>query len=646
MDLNARDIFNQPRQEVWNIPKGLHNVAYEDGVVVVESEKDLVLNRYAWEIMQLFPNTPLMSESSVKVMLGDNNFDSNTIPKLLEAIFRQVCVSNNIHYYKDKEPLLRLAYQTSNWIFNEVVHRISPNVTTIDAVDFIDLVNDKEIKQLHKDLEPSIRSVESTYTGIKSYIKASPVTNRLAAAYKSKAVNDNQANQCVGPRGFVTDLDRTVFRQPIMNGYIRGMGDLFELLAESRTAAKSLNAQESHVRISEYASRRVQLLTMTVAETEPGDCGSTEYMDMLMTPKRLRNMKGIYYLDPGTDTLRYLDGTEEHLSEQIIKIRTPFGCKHPVENKVCSVCLGKISENLKENSNLGYTMTSFLMEKLTQSILSTKHLIRSVRKTVIQLEGMAVKYFNIKNGDEYYLNKNLDLTNLDIILPGNRMGRLTDILSLQHTNVSLTRAGELDAVSIRDSSKKTPFTESVSISYRDRESVITKEFLDYIKKTPFETDARGNFIIPLAGYDKREPIFVTPLKEDNVLAFVNKIADVIEKTKTLKGKPVCPYNKYIELFDMVLERFECNLTVVGVMIYSITAKNALEGDFSLGRNSVNTSCVDAATLFRSRSVSQLLVYERQTPELIKKPMGLFSDGKRTDHPFDVLFIPNEMLGNS
>ena len=645
MNLNARDIFNQPRQAVWNIPEGVYEVLYEDGITNTENKKDLVLNRYAWEIMQLFPNTPINSVWSVSVIVGEGNFDSNTIPKLLESIFRQVCVHNNIHFYKDKDELLRLAYQTSNWIFNEVVHRISPNVTTIDAVDFIGLVKDKEIKQIHSDLEPTIRSVESSYNGIRKFIKESPNTNRLAAAYKSKAVNDNQANQCIGPRGFVTDLDRTVFRQPILNGYIRGMGDLFEMLAESRTAAKSLNAQESHVRISEYASRRVQLLTMSVSETEPGDCGSTEYMDMLMTPKRLRNMKGIYYLVPGTDNLRYLDGTESDLAEQIIKIRTPFGCRHPNESKVCSVCLGKISENLKENSNLGYTMTSFLMEKLTQSILSTKHLIRSVRKTIIQLEGMAVKYFNIKNGDEYYLNKNLDLTHLEIILPGNRMNRLTDILSLQHTNVSLTRAGELESISVRDVSKKTPFTESVSISYRDRESVITKEFLDFIKKTQFETDARGNFIIPLAGYDKREPIFVTPLKEDNVLAFVNKIADVIEKTKNLKGKSVNPYDKYIELFDMVLERFECNLTVVGVMIYAITARDTLGGDFRLGRNSPNVSCVDAKTLFRSRSLSQLLPYEKQTPELIKNPIGLFTGGKRTDHPFDVLFIPNEMLGN-
>lgn len=646
MDLNARDIFNQPRQAVWNIPDGLHEVMYEDGIVNTETKKDLVLNRYAWEIMQTFPNTPLLSVWSVNAIIGDGNFDSNTIPKLLEAIFRNVCLFNNIHFYKDKEPLLRISYQASNWIFNEVVHRISSNVTTIDAVDFINLVNSKEITQIHKDLEPSIRSVENTYVGIRNYIKASPVSNRLAAAYKSKAVNDNQANQCIGPRGFVTDLDRTVFRQPIMNGYIRGMGNLFEMLAESRTAAKSLNAQESHVRISEYASRRVQLLTMTVAETEPGDCGSTEYMDMLMTPKRLRNMKGVYYLTPETNELRYLDGYEEELSDKIIKIRTPFGCRHPVETKVCSVCLGKISENLKENSNLGYTMTSFLMEKLTQSILSTKHLIRSVRKTVIQLEGMAVKYFNIKNGDEYYLNKSLDLTNIEIILPGNRMNRLTDILSLQHTNVSLTRAGELDSVGMRDVSKKTPFTESINISYRDRESVITKEFLDFIKKTSFETDARGNFIIPLAGYDKREPMFVTPLKEDNVLVFVNKIADVIEKTKSLKGKPVNPYDKFIELFDMVLERFECNLTIVGVIIYAVTARNALEGDYRLGRNSPFTTCVDATTLFRNRSISQLLVYERQTPELIKKPLGLFTGNKRTDHPFDVLFIPNEMLGTT
>ena len=71
---------------------------------------------------------------------------------------------------------------------------------------------------------------------------------------------------------------------------------------------------------------------------------------------------------------------------------------------------------------------------------------------------------------------------------------------------------------------KVPFQETVDISYRDRQSIITRPLLEYIKNTTLESDSRGNFVIPLENFDKRQPIFYNPLKETNIISFVNKIA--------------------------------------------------------------------------------------------------------------------------
>jgi len=48
------------------------------------------------------------------------------------------------------------------------------------------------------------------------------------------------------------------------------------------------------------------------------------------------------------------------------------------------------------------------MEKSTQTILSTKHLTHSVKETQIVLEGNALKYFRIEDGNFFYLNPELD----------------------------------------------------------------------------------------------------------------------------------------------------------------------------------------------------------------------------------------------
>ena len=384
------------------------------------------------------------------------------------------------------------------------------------------------------------------------------------------------------------------------------MGNLYELMTESRTAAKSLNANDTHIKISEYASRRIQLLTMSVQHVDVNDCGSTDYMDMYINESYLANMKGKYYVHPETGVLDYIRGDETFLLNKSVKLRTTFGCHAPNMTSICRVCLGKISENFKENSNLGYTVSAFLMEKVTQRILSTKHLTHSVKKSLIHLDGVAIKYFYTNEENYIFLNKELDLKGLYLILPNSRLSKLVDVLSLQHTNIALNKVGELELIAVRDTKFKTPVQESVNISYKDRQSIITKELLEYIKSIKLESDARGNFVISLENFNKDWPVFYNPLKETNVVSFVNKIAGMIE---TNKDKIFDPQEKFMALFNAVIEQFDCNMSVIEVITYATTTFNAFNNNYRLGRNSMHPRVENKTLLFRHRSISQLLVYE-------------------------------------
>lgn len=641
MQLNARAIFATPRLNIWNIQEGVYDVDYEDGVTIKCNKKQIIFDRHCYELLTLFPNTPIVSSCSVSDILGDKEYyNADTHIKLLERIFKHICDHNKLNFYYQKEQLLRLTYETVNIIYNEIVQRISDCVSTIDATDFVSVIKNESIKNIHDNIKPNPESIDNAYKEIKSYVNSDKNNNRFVFAYRSKSINENQANQCIGPRGFVTDLDRTVFKQPIVNGFIRGMGDLYELVTESRTAAKSLNANDTQIKTSEYASRRIQLLTMSVTGVYPGDCGSTEYIDILVKEKLLENMKGKYYLDEETNTLKCIEGNEKHLINKILKIRTAFGCKVQDGTKVCTTCLGKVSENFKENSNLGYTMTAFLMEKLTQAILSTKHLTHSVKKSLIHLEGAAQKYFFNDTENNIYFNKELNLNGLYLILPNSKLSKLVDVLSLQHTNISLTKVGELEVIAIKDTKLKTPFLESVNISYKDRLSIITKPFLEYIKTIRLESDSRGNFVIPMDGFNKDFPIFYNPLKETNIISFVSKIASTIE---TNKDKVSDPIEKFLTIFDTVTEQFKCNMSVIETIVYATTTYNSFGGNYTLGRNTVHNRCEPKNILFRNRSVSGLLCFEDQISEIIKQAPTMFSENERLSHPMDVLFSPGSIV---
>lgn len=641
MEVTARSILETPISEIeTKFPKGVkYSVLYEDGVTVNEHQQAIVLNRHCWELFQFAPNVPVVSKCSSIVVIGKGYYNSNVIVKLLENICRHIFEVNNIRQYSDKEKFLKGSFQVVNGIFNNIVHRKGNYVATIDAVDFVNVINDPDIAKAQEALQPSPESVEQTYRSIRNYMNTKKGRNRFVEAYRSKAINDNQANQCIGPRGFVTGLDRTVYRKPITSGFIRGMQTLYEIITESLTAAKSLNATDTHIRTSEYASRRIQLLTMTFTRVDVNDCGSDQLLDVFVTEKYLANMKGIWYKTPEGE-LKEIQGNETDLIDRVIKIRNAFGCKSPNPHHVCTTCLGSLSENFKENSNVGYTMTSFLMEKLTQAILSTKHLTHSVKKSAIRLEGAVEKYFFPSESNDIYFNRDIDLSKISIILPSNKLNKLADVLNLDHTNVALNKVGELEIIGIRNDKHNPPIIESVNISYKDRLSTITRDLLKHIKATDLEVDSRGNYIVPMEGFDINRPVFSNQMKETNIISFVNKIASIIENTKTTK---LTLEEHFFMFMDTVLDQFPCNMTVLQSIIFATTSYNPLGGNHRLARNSPHARQEKASVLFRHRSASQLLVYEGQQSELLKHSIHAFSNEYRMDHPLDVLFAPEAVV---
>ena len=636
LNLNVRDIFNSFIYDIFNLPENYFNVIYEDNVIVKEHKRHILFNKVCWELFTLYSNTPIISTLTIKALLEKENYNAETHVKLLEKIFKHICNVNNIVTYEQKEPLLRLVYKAINNIYNIIICGNLKSAFTIDAIDFVNVVENEEIKKIHANIKSTPESIEDSYRKIKKTLLFDlDSNNNFVKAYRSKAINENQANQCIGPRGFVSDIDKTVYKNPVKGGFIRGLNNLYELIVESKTAAKSLYNNENSVKISEYISRRFNLLAMSVFNIEIGDCGSTEYFELLVTTDNILSLKGKYYLDKN-NTLKIFEGNEEHLINNLIQIRTTLGCKLHDHHKVCSTCFGDLSHNFPLNSNIGYITTAYLMEKSSQSILSTKHLTHSVKKTVIQLEGIANKYFYTDEENNIYFNPEFDLTNFAIILNSNKLKKLVDIFNTQNRNISLNKIGELEEVYLKRITDGA--IESVNISYRDRNSIITKYFLDYIKKYRPESDAKGNFIIYLKNFDKSHAIFHCPLKETNVLAFVNKLASLVETSNKNNNNP---YEKLSLVFNHVLTQFKINLAILEILIYATTIKNSYTKDFRMGRNSHHVVCVNKQQLFSERDFSALFPFEGQI--FILNEIHETDNIYRPNHPFSVLFDPNKVL---
>jgi hypothetical protein len=144
----------------------------------------------------------------------------------------------------------------------------------------------------------------------------------------------------------------------------------------------------------------------------------------------------------------------------------------------------------------------------------------------------------------------------------------------------------------------------------------------------------------LDNWDLTKPVFNNPLKETNIISFINKVANMIEENK---GISTDPYEKLDTLFNIITDQMKCNMTVVEVIVYATTTYNSYNGNYGLGRNSIHPKCVPNTLLFRHRSASQFLCYEDQMREILNNPVEMFSPGPRAPHPMDVLFLPSSLI---
>lgn len=641
---HIRDLLKVPVDQVWNVFNGSikwYNVEYEDGVVVKTHYKRLIMDRHTSVIFEHYPKCQITSKLCITSVLNGEYYNATTGRELDSLIFKAVCEAYNFKTFESKRPLLVLITTIFDAVYNDVIQRLTAFATTIDANDFVGVVTDPRIMEIHANMQPTPVSIEQTYKKISEVLKTSTDhDNMFIHAYRAKSINENQANQVIGPIGLVTDIERTVYKVPIMNGFIRGLGNIYELAAGSRSAAKALNANDNQIKVSEYISRRFQLLSMAVTNVVHGDCGSTIHTDFLVQRGDLDLLKGKHYLLEDGVSYGTITGNEKHFEGGMIKFRSILSCTLHNPHEVCSTCFGAMAGNFPVNSNIGHLLSAHLMEKVTSSLLATKHLTSSVRDSKIYLGSPTSDFLHVAESDKLFLNSSIDKAQLTILISPSELPKLRDVIGLPHTNISTTKLGELSTIAIVYNKGKRPVTTVLVVDYQDRQAVITYEFLCYIKRIKLETDSKGNYMINMTHWNMNNPIFMIPLKEDSPIRFANKIASVVE---TDYEKITSPSLKYDMLYSLVNSKLKINTVILELLIYASSVYDRDKGDYTLGRNSPNPKTAKQMQIFGGRSMSQLYVFEGQLRELFENNGRAFLTKNRSGHPMDIAFDPNGVL---
>lgn len=528
----ASDIAKLSNDWLWSNLRGVFSLKFEDGEITT-NWKETIYSAYSWRAFHLaYPLTPFLKKHHVQTTIKNGKLGSKTHLDLLGAV---MWTTHDVYMNAgnvDRDELARLIYETSNVMYNDLSLRLEEYVVSLDITDFLEITEHPDVKPILDNLNHDQESITLAYNSLSNllYDSTKLTTNPIAKALKANLINKSQLLQCVGPRGFLEDIDSHRFPVPVMRGYVTGIRKFHDSLVESRSAAKSLYFSKDPLQDAEYFSRRLQLLCQIVENLHHTDCGSMEYLVWKVKPPLVENGKtvydgdlkyivGKYYLDEETNTLKSIIETDTFLYGKTIKIRSVVaGCAHPDPHGICSVCFGKLSFSVPERTNIGHMCATSMTQKTSQSVLSVKHLDSSsiIDGIVLTTEG---RWFLRATPDQnsYMLNPDRENTYLKIVFNSQEATGLTDINIVENIEeLTPSRVSEISFIGIITMEEGIENTTPINVSINNRLASLTHDFLTHIRKVNWIIDDKANYVINMAGWDFTKPILTLPQKSFNM----------------------------------------------------------------------------------------------------------------------------------
>jgi hypothetical protein len=542
--------------------------------------------------------------------------------------------------------------EVTNTFFNRITYRLEMYVSTVSILDYIEIMDHPTIAEINATLRPVRTSIENAYKVISDVILDPDnfVGNAVAEAAKAKLVSMGQVLQCVGPRGLPTDVDSTVFRKPILTGFVAGLTSLADSLMESRSASKSLGLTKGPLEDSEYFSRQMQLGGMVLRNLNYHDCGSEQYHEFTVHDRDLANIEGKFHLTE--NGLKPVPKNAKHLVGKSVKLRSVLHCLDPDPYGVCSTCYGELAYSLPNGTNLGWADVVELAKDVTQILLSNKHLDLSAGVDDIALTDHERMYLlTVSESNHVWGAKRLHNKQVRIVLSAKETTGLGDI---SHTNdVTLLTVQNITAlndvvfiVTERDQETSTV----INVAVGKRLAALTHEMLMYLKQYGWTLTPTGDCEIDLQHWDWNNPLFELPLRHINMVDYANDLSSVLigggkEKGASMKTenglRPLRSYTNpddaLTAVYNLVSIKLNVPLVHLECILLALSSRDPNNHDYRLPRAGEPLFFGSFANTMAKRSLSGLLAWQGQRAHLTD-PVTFLVDN-RPSHPKDDLFLP-------
>lgn len=658
---HIRELVMMHHDQLAHLPDH-HAIIYDDGTSYPSYRNETRYSALFWPIFKAYPNSQITYNHHIASILKEDVLDAGTHNKLCTNILRSIVRDEGLVLPEQKEPLLKLIYKTISTAQSMLTTMTEEDVISLDILDFVTLANHPKILALKYEAQADPDKIKYAYETIHKEILSNPDfdNNGLAKAVRSKMVRINQVLKCVAFCGFPSEVEGTIFKKPIWTNYTTGNCGFYELISDSRAAAKSHLYSESALKDSEYNARKFQLYAMVLESIVYDDCGSDDLLPWLVKGKTVDSsgtqlyggdlplLVGKYYKVEKTDQYKIIEGNEQDLIGKTIWMRTTLTCKHPNGHAVCHVCAGKLSDNISRFDNLGHFGTVSITRLLSQTILSFKHVNTSSVMTQITMDDYARKFLNSgTRGEGFFLNKTKKGVKLYLSVARDDAPGLLDLNAIENIGqLSLPRISKISNI-------KLCFVDSdgcieeilLPTKVKQAESMLSRELLSYLAIKGWSVDIDNNFKFDMADWDYEQPILVMQNKEESVVDLVDQVEQMVQSNQQLHKKRLVIENAPMvllqELFDLVNSKFQVNIFCFEVVVYGLMTKS--KESFALARNAANPVLGISRSLMIHRSLGPAMDFQAHE-EALFNPAYFFA-GERPDSVMDVFLAPKDVIEN-
>lgn len=671
MIIKMRDIAAMHIDDVINLyhdVPGPFKVEFDDGILE-HSGGEIVFTRMVMKYWNSLPRDfQLVKKYSIAF---DKAIDPNKHLALCGRIYKDYLLKYEFTEWDiDDEYMNRVVYEITNDLYNFFVTHLIEYTQGANVLDIIEILDHPDVKKANTRIQtmkaiPSPEDIINAQNEISTAILKSPALakNSFAIALRCKSIKMLQMVMVVGPIGYCTDVNSSIFPYPITSGFYEGSNRIWQYAIESRTASIATLNNDLIMPEAQYANRRYQLQTQPIRWIVRLDCGTKNYQNVYVSDQsKLKNLAGSRVLNEETGTLFVLQGDENELIGKMIKRRSASHCDwRGSRAEFCAICHGQVYRALLKHPkgslsnikgrNAGHVSAIQIGERQSSGVLAKKHSNSTSVAAEFELGFEQSAYLNVTDGGRHlsFVDTYRTLDKLKLKLKRSQVEKLYDLKNGIGSFNAPTSTTYIENFTIIDMELDSNINQVfVSLGSKQRCGHLTPEALEYVVTRGWEFDDNRDIIVSLKDWDKDAPFFIIPqieLSSPEVIEHLTSfyLGPTDKRNPEISGRKLNSYRNIDDAIDafyhVVAEHFDINYSHVALMVLAMSAQDPDNDDYRLPYPRDSGKIVTDIPMLYNSSAGMQMAYELQH-KILSAPQS-FVLHKRRGHPLDCLLLSKE-----